>query len=83
MPNRFVISEEDEIHFLERSAVYLLPFQYTVGNAEVITKGQSCQTKAGGKAKPSPYICIFWKPVDIPSAWSLYVPDHNFEALEI
>ena len=44
---------------------------------------KSCQTNPSRKVKSSPYICILGKPVDIPSARSLDVSDHNLEALEI
>ena len=35
------------------------------------------------EAMSSPYICIFGKPVDIPSARPLNVPNYKFEAFEI
>lgn len=54
LPNRFVLSENGEIHVLERSAVCLLLFQYAIGNAEVLTDQQNRQTKACGKASHLP-----------------------------
>ena len=74
---------KDELNIPKRVVVHTLFLQHSIRKAKILTMWIYCQTDASREAKSSPYICIFGKPVDIPCARSLDVPDHNFKVLEI
>lgn len=62
---------------------YILFFNNGICNTTIVTVGHDGQSSATRETSASPYICIFGKPVDIPSARPMNISNHKLKIFKV